>query len=225
MPRVVFRRKITSHGPLRNPSAQRALYLLLEGYECAWDLRASAWSFATELSDLLAEGCSQVLLRWLMRKGYMKARLFEQSRSRGRDLSAISHDAFPSGTRFVATKTGAVVARRSLRLSSGKITGRGRCSFYRPAWINSRGELRFRDQPVAYLCYEESYQRTLVDTFHQRRWPKRLQDPLPQADESPVNVKQRLRNTVKNLNRHLKGSGLRFYVTGAGRFIGWKGVD
>ena len=224
MPRVVFRRKITIHGPLWNPSAQRALYLLLEGYECAWDLRASAWSFATGLSDLLAEGCSQVLLRWLMRKGYMKARLFEQSRSRGRDLSAIGHNAFPSGTRFVATKTGAAVARRSLRLLSGKVTGRGRCSSCRPAWINSRGELRFRDQTVAHLAYEESYQRTVVDAFDQRGWPKRLQDPLPRADDDGVNVKERLRNTVKNLNRQLKGSGLRFYVTGAGRLVGWTGA-
>jgi hypothetical protein len=65
-----------------------------------------------------------------------------------------------------------------------------------------------------------SNQATILMTFEEDGWPRRIDDPLPPALN--CDPKHRLHDTIKNLNRNQKISLLRFMGDGTGRGILWE---
>ncbi len=85
-----------------------ALKLLRQAYDCAEELRQSAWEFAVELESLRAAGCSQTDCRWLIRKGYVAhAAEITSPAGKERRFRAIPSLSLPSRTCFVLTPAGA----------------------------------------------------------------------------------------------------------------------
>jgi hypothetical protein len=60
----------------------------------------------------------------------------------------------------------------------------------------------------------------LVETFQKHGWIRRIDDPL--SRRPGIHLKQRLHDTIKNLNRSLDNPLIRFYGDGTGRGICWE---
>jgi hypothetical protein len=208
--------------PLKNPAVEKALGILLEGYDYAQDLQASPWEFAVELPTLLAAGCTSNTLRWLVLRGYAEQAV------RSPEGRAANGATSADGTCFVLTALGASIARSGSPLSaiadSSTRIGQehGETGPETPAWDNSTGELRFLGQLVKRFRNAASNQRALLDAFQKLGWPERIVDPLPRPGDRSVHVKQRLHDAIKNLNRGHQARCLHFHGADAGRAVGWK---
>ena len=66
-------------------------------------------------------------------------------------------------------------------------------------------------------------QMRLLDAFQDNGWRSRIGDPLP-AQNSDEDLKQRLRDTVKDLNRSLGEPVVRFRGDGTGKGVTWEHV-
>jgi hypothetical protein len=63
-------------------------------------------------------------------------------------------------------------------------------------------------------------QETILATFEEEGWPPHIDDPLPpQPGQLP---KQRLHETITNLNRHQQNRLLHFLGDGTGRGVCWQ---
>jgi hypothetical protein len=65
-------------------------------------------------------------------------------------------------------------------------------------------------------------QELVLAAFEEQGWPPRIDDPLPGGNG--VNAKQRLRDAMKNLNRHQRNRRIRFEADGTGKGILWRPV-
>ena len=83
-----------------------------------------------------------------------------------------------------------------------------------PVWDAGAGELRYRGQVVKRFRNAGSNQRCVLDAFQRLGWPRHILDPLP-ANRG-INSKQRLHDTIKNLNRCHESECLIFYGLDAG---------
>ncbi len=86
----------------------------------------------------------------------------------------------------------------------------------KPNWNPDRLELAVRGQVIRAIRSRNVAGNVVrvLDTFEELAWPDRIDDPLPGgADE------ERLRDTVKSLNKDL--SGIRFRADGTGKGIIW----
>jgi hypothetical protein len=212
-----------------HPAAQRALGILLEGHEYAQDLHVSPWEFAVEIAALLAEGCTPNTLRWLVHRGYVEQAVVNaEGAPARREAEGNPEQALADEACFVLTELGASLARAACpppsRGDSITPSGQGGDSAARetPVWESTQGELRFRGRLVRRFRNAASHQRAILDAFESQGWPERLKDPLPYPENRRINLKRRLRDTIKNLNRDHETRCLHFYAADAGRAVGWQ---
>src|SRR5260370_32218960 len=97
---------VTRIALLRNGAVRKALALLLEGHDCALDLDASPWEFATEVPVLLALGCTPHSLHWLLRKGYVEQAVLTARGARARRPPRGKDWKLPEKAGFVLTELG-----------------------------------------------------------------------------------------------------------------------
>jgi len=62
-------------------------------------------------------------------------------------------------------------------------------------------------------------QETILASFEEEGWPERIDDPLPQ--QLGVCEKQRLHQTIINLNRYQREELIRFFGDGTGNGVCW----
>jgi hypothetical protein len=212
---------------LRNAALQQALAVLLEGFDCAQDLRVSPWDFSTEAPTLLALGCTPHLLRWLVRKGYAEQAPQGRERRHGPQLR-VQEGVGSEEVRFVLTELGASVARGLPSPPSPGKSAEPSCrilvphAIETPVWNPQTAELWFRGRLVKRFRNAASNQRAILDAFQDRAWPERVTDPLPWPERKGIKLKARLHDAIKNLNRDQKVRWLHFYGTDAGRGVGWR---
>jgi hypothetical protein len=65
-------------------------------------------------------------------------------------------------------------------------------------------------------------QELLLQAFDEAGWPAEIDDPLPMTDD--IVPEERLRETVKQLQRTVTPRTIRFGVTGGGRRAYWRVV-
>jgi hypothetical protein len=212
-----------------HPAVQKALGILLEGYEYTQDLHTSPWEFAVEITVLLAAECTLNTLRWLVRRGYVEhAVVNAEGAPTRREGQANTGRGFPEETCFMLTELGASVARstcpRAYPGSASGPNGQGRVVAQQevPVWDSPHGELQFRGRLVRRFRNAASDQRAVLDAFQSHDWPEWLKDPLPRPEGRRLNPKRRLHDTIKNLNRGHKTRCLHFYGADAGRAVGWE---
>jgi len=90
----------------------------------------------------------------------------------------------------------------------------------RPCWDRLRRELRVAHVVVKQFKQPAPAQELILLSFEELGWPARIDDPLP--PQRGMDPKQRLHQTVSNLNRHQKCPLLRFVGDGHGQGLGWE---
>jgi hypothetical protein len=214
--------------PVTHPGVQNALALLLEGHSLAQDVRAAPWEFAVDLTTLTAAGGTPNVLRWLLRRGYVELAVVPSRVAPPKHHKRPATDTvFPSGSCFFLTGTGVAVACASGVPQTARLVvpadGPGRVpkATALPVWDEIQGRLLFLGQIVKRFHHAASNQRTVLRALNNRGWLECVSDPLPRPANG-VNVKQRLHDTIKNLNRGHEFVCLHFYGADGGRAVGWK---
>jgi len=88
-----------------------------------------------------------------------------------------------------------------------------------PDWNPDTGVLTWQGQ---YKHYREDAlaPRAILGAFQQAGWCESIENPLPEDPQIPR--VQLLETTVSNLNRSLKGWGIRFHAEGKGSRVRWE---
>jgi hypothetical protein len=90
-----------------------------------------------------------------------------------------------------------------------------------PTWDPDLRELRVGELVVKRFRQPACNQVTVLASFHELRWPHRIDDPL--TGNSGIEPKRRLRDTIFALNRsHVTVKVLAFEADGTGTGIIWK---
>jgi hypothetical protein len=88
-----------------------------------------------------------------------------------------------------------------------------------PKWDAQRHELFFHDQIVKRFRWPAENQEAVLNAFEEEGWPSRIDDPIPQQSE--MDPKRRLADTIKCLNRNHHSAILRFRGDGTGEGVLW----
>ncbi len=109
--------------------------------------------------------------------------------------------------------------RTSPRLEKRHLQASSRPTRSQPHWDTLRRELRVGTQLAKRFQQPAPCQEQVLAAFQEQNWPERMDDPLPHA--TGINPKDRLHDTVKNLNRFQANSFIHFFCCNNGRGVGW----
>jgi len=209
------------------PHMQRALNLLLQGYEYAADLQCEVWEFAVEIRPLLEAGLTNSDLRWLLLKDYV-AHALEITAPDG-DSRAFQ----PLGkllaerSCFVLTPAGVAFARSAApgNLSPCPCPAADDspppvAAAAGPFWDKDRRALWLGRCLVKQFKVPAPNQEIILAAFAEEAWPVRIDDPLPL--HAAIDPRRRLHDTINSLNRHQKAPLIRFQGDGSGQAICWE---
>jgi hypothetical protein len=208
------------------PSVKRGLDLLLQGHQYARELSRDAWDFAVEIDELRREGMTINDFRWLVVSGmvehasevtphYEFARKFKES----------ARQTFLPRTCFILTAKGVALAQSELPGELSDLVGQSMAWLpeARPVWDAGRHQLTLHGRVVKRFRQHSPNQEAVLTAFHEEDWPPGILDPLrPLPNQDP---KQRLRDTIKNLNRHQIEPLIHFSGDGTGERILWEIVN
>jgi hypothetical protein len=93
----------------------------------------------------------------------------------------------------------------------------------RPEWGPTLRELRYRGRLVKRFRRAAPNQEGVLNTFEELGWPARVDDPLP--PERGTDPAERLRETVKSLNRGQQGPLLLFRIEPDQRGVRWAALE
>lgn len=92
-----------------------------------------------------------------------------------------------------------------------------------PRWDPVRHELFLEGRIVKRFKQHSPNQEAVLTAFQEEDWPPAVLDPLaPLPNRDP---KQRLRDTIKNLNRHQMEARIQFSGDGSGEQVLWEAVQ
>lgn len=89
-----------------------------------------------------------------------------------------------------------------------------------PTYDTARCELRVGNRIVKHFTQKSEAQETILLAFEEENWAYRIDDPLP--GQHGQDAKERLRTTVKNLNRRQREPLLHFRVARLGTAVVWE---
>jgi hypothetical protein len=89
-----------------------------------------------------------------------------------------------------------------------------------PNWDGQRRELCVGKILVKRYRLPSPNQQAILMALEEEGWPSRIDDPLPMVTD--LDAKQRLHDTIKNLNRHQHRRCLRFFGDGTGQGVCWE---
>jgi hypothetical protein len=116
-----------------------------------------------------------------------------------------------------------VLTPRGLRALADRLRNGTSAGLTKPTWEASRRVLVWGGRTVKRLQRAAEAQEAVLAAFEAQGWPERIDDPLTR--DAALEPKQRLRDTVKNLNRHLPAGTIRFHTDGQGRGVRWQAVE
>jgi hypothetical protein len=209
------------------------MVLLLQARQYAAQFGGDPWEFAIELEELRREGMTVNDLRWLLLSNYVEhalemtpegdqpehTRQFIQS---GRSLSPRSCFLLTDrGMSFAAEAlNGAPYTTRILKQLNIPAANGAPISVVRPVWDAVRHELTLKGRIVKRFKQHSPNQEAVLTAFEEEKWPPAIFDPLSPLPN--VDRMQRMRDTIKNLNRHHIEPLLHFSGDGTGESILWK---
>lgn len=207
-----------------NPSG---LSLLLRAYEYAEDASADPWQFALSVRELEAAGLTVTDVRWLLLKRLASlAREITTPGDPKRVFRPVPFTALTQSTCIVLTADGAVQLRAKYGSSEGHAAdtlpdeSHGQNGTApKPHWDSGRRELRLGDAVVKRFRVPAANQELVLQAFEEEGWPHSIDDPLPPVLD--MDCQQRLRATIKSLNRSQQTSLMRFHANGGGEVICW----
>jgi hypothetical protein len=210
------------------PATLPALPLLLRACEYARQLGRPLWDFAVEIDCLRAIGLTNNDLRWLLWQGYV-VHVVDKTRrgAKRRRLVPVAGLALGPTSCFVLTADAEALARQLVRGEEDRVSPHGNAAARRgnngrrekPAWDAAVRELRWRGRMVRKFRRSAPNQEYLLSAFQELGWPRRLDDPLPPNGD--VDPEERVRETVRSLNRGQRPLAIRFESETSGRGIRW----
>jgi len=212
------------------PRLRSALCLLLQAWDYAEDCQRDAWDFAVEIQRLRQQGLTHSDLRWLLCKGLTKHGTENTlPADKERSFRPGASLAFAGKTCFILTTTGLSTARQiaqdrwrsdQLLADYSHHNGVGTDRALVPQWDSGCRELRWASQLVKRYRLPAPNQELILTALEEEDWPPCIDDPLPrQPGQDP---KQRLHDTIKNLNRHQVHRLLVFKGDGTGEGVQWR---
>lgn len=222
----------------------RCLRILAEARRYAEEMGCDAWQFAVEWKHLREAGISVSELRYLImarlvQQGHeithadeidRRFRMVPGRRIGARAAFALTEEGWnwiqsqacmgeretPLESRYVSA------ARVTLPLNAASFSGAlsPTESGEFPRWDPLRRELRVGKDVVKRFKLPCPNQETILAAFEEEGWPPRLDDPLPPHPDH--DSKQRLRDTLRSLNRNQKSRRLTFKGDGTGQGILWE---
>jgi hypothetical protein len=228
-----------SGNSLRNTGVPRSvrdgLGLLLRAYVYAQDLERDVWDFGLEIWSLRAAGVANFDLRWMMCTGLVGHALEVTGSCDQRRV--FQHDGgiiFTEKSCFALTEAGVTTARslinnlgenlqeKTPRTGSDIVNSTGKQPAHIPEWDSERHQLRFGDFLIKEYKVPSPNQERILMAFEEEGWPPRIDDPLSPVQD--VNPKERLRNTIKSLNRCQASKLIQFMGDGTGEAIRWEAI-
>ncbi len=217
-------RPSSSHGTL----LVQALQELLKALRLAHDVERRAWDFAVGIGSLRRLGLTESDLRWLVHKRYVEhARETTEEEQERRVFKHTHALRFKKRTCFVLTEAGVAytdfLLNQQGRISTPVIPIGATKVDERPTpyWNRARHEVYVGEILVKRFKWPAQNQETVLDALEEENWPDMgIYDPLsPHAEKDP---KQRLRDTIKCLNRYQEHAFLRFRGDGTGERVIWE---
>jgi len=92
-----------------------------------------------------------------------------------------------------------------------------------PKWDRKTGKLFYDGVSILEISHQGCNQWRLIEAFDQAGWPEHLDDPLSEPEQR-WHSSERLNQTVKDLNRKLKGKRLHFRVDADRLSVRWEVV-
>jgi len=221
--------------PFPLESRATGLAVLLQAHGCAREFQRDPWDFAVEIAQLRQSGLTVNDVRWLTCKGYVEhACEVTRPDAKKREFQAAGNLLLSERTCFVLTEAGVDYARRLCttpwptrrqdpRDRHAGSSCRGDAAPNVPRWDGDLRELRVGATLIKRFRLRSPNQESLLTAFEEESWPARIDDPLtPRPDCDP---KERLRDTIRSLNRNQKNSLIRFKGDGTGEGVLWEWAD
>lgn len=206
-----------------------AFAILVEAVEYAEQTNGNTWDFAIEIDRLRSLGISENDLRFLVRLELVDhASERTVSRGNGRQFVETGALSFTPRTCFILTPTGitATAGFRRSDLSSRKSTTPRLTTASKtdkddiPCWDSQRSTLSFQGTVVKHFKWQACNQARILAAFQEEAWPAKVDDPLTPTPS--LDVKRRLCDTIKCLNRNQVNRLLRFRGDGTGQAVLWE---
>lgn len=205
-----------------NPHLKGGLSLLLDGYLYACELGRDRWEFAVEIELLHSSGLNNNDLRWLIGKGYADHILETTSKGKGRRSTFRSGRlALPEKSCIILTDAGVKFTQEALALPEPCVpkSGLESQSSSVPYWDAETHSLYWQERLIKHFKHEAPFQEAILEAFQANKWTRFVVVTLPK--EEGMNPKERLRVTIKNLNRSCGGT-VQFTQEGNGGRVGWQ---
>jgi hypothetical protein len=184
-----------------------ALARLWNACQFAALLNGDVWQFAIPLKTLVDEGLELTEVRFLVELGVLAVK------------PQIERE--PDKTCFGETSMFVFSPECARSFFGPLFTAQSHATpDSRPWWDGELRELWYRDCLVKRYRVPAPNQELILEAFHEEGWPKRIDDPLPPCDG--LDPKQRLRDSIKALNRNRKSDRLRFLGDGNSEGVVWE---
>jgi hypothetical protein len=216
--------------PAETPHSQPirvALRLLCDAASTARRAHRGVWEFAVEISELHAAGLRNTDLRYLLCLRYAE-HAAEQARCTAnfRAFRRVTTLALPPNCCFVLTDAGARAAARLAPLVAGYDEIAAGCRIdmsptqpLMPLWDVHLRQLRWCGKLVKQYRSPAPNQEAILTVLEEEGWPPCIDDPLPPLGD--IDAKERLHDTIKNLNRKQLNRLLFFRGDGTGQRVIW----
>jgi hypothetical protein len=222
--------QLSSDRFLCTPEIRAVLKQLLEARRGAEALPLDIWTFAVEMSYLLDLGCTMTHLRILIGFGYIEhAEEITKPTDETRCFQSENPMKFGAQTCFVLTEDGVRFLEEidspgengfiSSWNSPDPLLNDTITQDLMPFWDSETRELRVGDQLVKRFTRPAPISEVVLASFQELNWPKHLDDPLP--PERSIVPEERLRDTIRRLNRCQKPQKINFTSDGLGAGIRW----
>lgn len=208
--------------------------MLLDARDFATQTASSPWEYAVEIDLLQQVGLTQNDLRYLVRSRHLEHAVEVTVAGKGsRAFRPICSAEFEEQSCFVLTSLGAEAAGDAFqRIRSRTLTSStsamdsgatsGLASPHRPNWDVARRILLWEGRIVKCFRRRAINQELVLGAFEEESWPPRIDDPL--APQPCQDMKRRLNDTIKCLNRGQVHRLLHFRGDGTGEGVVWEAV-
>jgi hypothetical protein len=211
---------------------KEALVLLLKSAAYARQTSGIFWEFAVEISQLHRLGLSENDLRFLVRMRLVDHASEVTSKGNcSREFQPTGDLYFTNRTCFVLTPQGfsraSMIVNAPSEVSAARSMNPSLSNFEYsslrvPIWDTERRVLIFNDRIVKQFRWQAANQEMILSVFQEEGWPRRIDDPL--APSPALDIKRRLSDTIKCLNRKHENKLLHFHGDGSGQGIIWKTI-
>ena len=207
-----------------------SLLLLRRAYECAHSFCHDPWDFAVEWRTLQVLGLTSTDVRCLACQGVIEHAVeTPMTKGGGRSFRRVDPMVVTERTALVLTAAGVALlsAHPAFQDDAPPVTGGAlhngpnpEGGTATPVWDRETRELSAAGRLVKRFRVPAPNQELILEAFQEEGWPPRMDNPLPPGPTA--DVRERLHDTIKNLNRHQVHRLLLFQGDGRGLGVRWR---